>query len=43
VWTAKLGGGLNRAFHWVERQRLTAEEVRNKVTYQEKVLNFYFK
>ena len=39
VWTAKLGGGLDRKFHWVERQRLTAEEVKNKVMYQEKVIH----
>ena len=39
VWTAKLGGGLPRKFHWVERTRLTAEEVQNEVMYQEKVSN----
>nr|CAB3263964.1 39S ribosomal protein L2, mitochondrial [Phallusia mammillata] len=38
VWTKKLGGGDSREWHWVDRSRLTAEEVNAKSYYQEKVI-----
>jgi len=36
-WTARLGGGSDRKFFWVDHKRLTGEEVQNGSFYEEKV------
>ncbi|XP_002128742.4 large ribosomal subunit protein uL2m [Ciona intestinalis] len=37
-WTSKIGGGLPRRWYWVDNNRLTVEEVKNEVIFQERIL-----
>lgn len=37
-WTSRIGGGLDRKFHWVQHSRMTEDDVLNEIVYHEKVM-----